>query len=1022
VADVKQTSRDGGARKRRFGPKTIKFAAMLFGLSKIIPLVARRDAALRAHLLSGRGVVQIGLKDRSHGRHFVFAEGRVSSKSGFHPAPDVSMIFKDIDVALKLMAQPLDTRDSVHAAKNFLVTVEGPDELVSWFMKLAAMLPQAGLRHGIPLKDGSRRFTTMTNGGPAHVTVKDGRILRVHPITFGTEDAPSWTIEARGRSFSPVRKATVAPHTLPLKSLVYSENRLLHPMRRVDFDPNGERNPQNRGTSDYVRISWDEALDIVAGEILRMKREHGPGAFCINHGSHHQWGNVGYYLSALMRFGNCVGFTRVHTNPDSWEGWYWGASHHFGNSMRLGNPAAYGTLEDCLEACELIVYWSSDPESQFGAYGGQEGAQRRLWAKELGIETIHINPHLCPTAAFVGGTWIPVRPGGDNALAIAIMHVWMTEGLYDRDYVANRTTGFDEWRAYVLGEVDGVPKTPEWQETETGVPARDVRALARKWGRKKTYLAAGTGGAGFGGACRAPTGLQWARAMILLMAMQGWGRPGVNFGNLQHGSPVDLEFYFPGYAEGGLSGDLAWTAAAPNNYLRMPHILSMNPVQQMIPRQRFPEAILEGKAYGYVMDGTSLEAQFRRFEYPAPGYSKVHMLYRYGSSSMGTITNSNRVARMYRSAELECVVNQSIWFEGEARFADVILPACTQLERWDIGEWANSAAFGHHHQNQVNHRVVALQHKCIEPLGESKSDYQIFWDVCSRLGLGAYFSEGNTELDWCKRVFESSDLPKHISWKDFLRKGYFVVPSEYEPEKRTAVDMRWFAEGRVKDLPEPHPLPGANSGKFGRDLQTQSGKIEFVASSLKRFDAESRDRPPMNVYTPSWEGPAATELHARFPLQLITPHARFSFHTMQDGKDGFVNDVKDHRIEIDGWYYWIVRINPVDAVARGIGQHDLVKVHNDRGAVICAADVTETMVPGVVHSYESSAVYAPLGRPGESVDRGGCMNLLTSDRRQFEKGEAMAASACLVEVETWHADGSESKVQAASLELEEAGQ
>jgi len=102
---------------------------------------------------------------------------------------------------------------------------------------------------------------------------------------------------------------------------------------------------------------------------------------------------------------------------------------------------------------------------------------------------------------------------------------------------AEKTTGFDEWRGYLLGVSDGVPKTPEWQAAETGVPAKDARSLARIWGSRKTYLAAGGLGAGFGGACRSATGAQWARCMVLMMAMQGWGKPGINFGNLQLGVP-----------------------------------------------------------------------------------------------------------------------------------------------------------------------------------------------------------------------------------------------------------------------------------------------------------------------------------------------------------------------------------------------------------------------------------------------------------------------------------------------------
>ncbi len=978
----------------------LMLSVLLFGIAPVIRLVAWKHAAFKEHLKQGSCVVQIKLKDNSQGRIFRFTNGRVSSRRGIDPHPDAAMIFKDAATAVSFMGLPVNHAARIHAAKNFRVAVEGPEELVAWFMQLLNLILTAGIGFGTRMPDGTQRYATMTNGGPVFVYVKDGRIVRTGVIDYDNTDAPSWTIEARGRKFTPTRKATVAPHALALRSIVYSEQRLLYPMKRVDFDPNGNRNCRNRGVSGYERISWDEALDIVSGEILRMKRQHGPGAIAIYHSSHHQWGNVGYYLSALQRFGNAIGVTKIHLNPDSWEGWYWGAMHHFGNSMRLGRSGSYGTLEDCLQECEMIVFWSSDPESHCGAYGGQEGAQRRLWAQELGIKMVHINPYYCPTASLLGGKWFPIRPGTDGALAIAIMYVWIIEGLYDKEYVATRTTGFDEWRDYVLGTSDGVAKTPEWQEAETGIPAKDVRALAREWGSRRTYLSVGMGGTAHGGACRGATGAQWARSMILLMAMRGWGKPGINLGNLQSGAPVDLSFYFPGYAEGGISGDVHGTAAAVNNYVRMPHLLTMNPVQQMIPRQRLPEAILEGHCEGYPTDSVSPEGQFRRIQYPAPGYSRVHMLYRYGGSSFGTIADSSRFADMYRSNELEFVVNQSIWLEGEAQFADIILPACTQLERWDIGEWSNTSGYAHHAQGQLNHRVIAIQHKCIEPLGESKSDYQIFWDITKRLGLGTYYSEGMTEFDWCKRVFESSDLPRHISWKKFLRKGYYVVAAEGE-KTREPVNMRWFAEDRLKDVPEPHPLPGGYSGKFRQGLQTQSGKIEFVPETLKRFDPDSPDRPPLNRYIPSWEGPRAEALYRKFPLQLVTAHARYSFHTATDAKDSVVNDIQDHRVLIDGHYYWIVRISADDARPRGIRMHDVVKVYNDRGAVLCAADVTAAMAPGVVHSCASSASFDPQGEPGKLVDRGGCMNLLTPSRKQVAKSDGMAAMSCLVQIEKW---------------------
>jgi anaerobic selenocysteine-containing dehydrogenase len=107
---------------------------------------------------------------------------------------------------------------------------------------------------------------------------------------------------------------------------------------------------------------------------------------------------------------------------------------------------------------------------------------------------------------------------------------------------------------------------------------------------------------------------------------------------------------------------------------------------------------------------------------------------------------------------------------------------------------------------------------------------------------------------------------------------------------------------------------------------------------------------------------------------------------------------------VNGYYYWVVRLNAQDAQARGIKHHDLVKVYNERGAVVCAAHLTNRLTPGVVHSYASSAVYDPLGEPGNSVDRGGCINQLTSKRSIANKVLGMAPNSCLVQVESW--DGS----------------
>jgi molybdopterin guanine dinucleotide-containing S/N-oxide reductase-like protein len=979
---------------------TMKFSAVLFGMAQSLKLASARFPEFRERLKERNLTAQFLAKDEEIGRWVEFRNGKIRTGSGLHANPDVTLGFKTAAIGAKLLTPPINWLEQINAQKDFVLTMDGPEDLSNWFAQTIMQSQTAGWKFGVPRPDGCMRYCNMTNGGPVFIDVKDDKIVRILPMDFDERDPQPWTIKARGRKFTPPRKTTLAPHGMNAKSIIYSPDRLLYPMKRVDFDPNGERNPQNRGKSGYERISWEEAIKIVADEIKRQKRVHGPGAIAVSHGSHHTWGNIGYYLSALFRFSNAVGMTRVHHNPDSWEGWYWGAVHHWGHTLRVGQSETYGTVEDCLQNAEMIVFWSADPETTSGSYGAQEGTIRRQWLKdkELGIKVVHVDPFYNSSAQFLPGKWFAPKPTTSVAMAMAIAYVWIEEGLYDKEYVRTHTEGFDKWAAYLTGEEDGIPKTPEWQEKETGVPAKDVRALAREWGSKRVYLAPGGWGNGHGGACRNQTGIQWARVMVCLVAMQGLGKPGVNMGNLQWGCPVDFNFYFPGYSDGGMSGDLENTGMPVELYQRMPQLASMNTNGQRIPRIGLPEAIVEGQTFGYPWVGKSIEHQFARFGYPAPGHSPVKMLYKYGGSIFATMNNSNRHVQMYQSDKLEFIVNQSIWFEGEAKFADIILPACTNFERVDISEWAGFGGYGHHGQQQLNHRVIVFQAPAIKPLGESKSDYWIFNEICKHLGLANYFSEGMNEIDWVKRHFDASDLPGVIPWKEFIRRGYYVVPAEKE-KLRAPLSFKWFYENRKKDVPEPHPLPSDYTEEYLKGLQTQSGKLEFECNSLKRFN--DPERPPIVKYDPAWEGPHTAELFGKFPLQMLTPHSKYSFHTQGDGKDSFLLNIEDHRVKIDGYYYWIIRMNPEDAAERGIKKHDIVKVFNERGAVLCAALPTHRLARGVCHGYESAAVYDPMGEPGRSIDRGGCLNLLTPHKTQTSTTHSLAGANALVEIELW---------------------
>jgi molybdopterin guanine dinucleotide-containing S/N-oxide reductase-like protein len=831
-------------------------------------------------------------------------------------------------------------------------------------------------------------LTQCTVGGAVKVHVKDGVITRIRPIVFDETDAPSWTIETQGKKFSPPRMTTLNPYIVPERTRIYSEKRIKYPYKRVDFDPKGKRNPENRGKSGYERISWDEALDIVTGEITRIREKYGPAAITGSTGSHHNWGLLFYKMGPFGRFWQQLGFSFLADNPDSWEGWHWGATHAWGWYWKLGHCDNFDMLEEAMKHTEQIIFWSVDPNTSAGGYCGQDSVIWRIWLKEIGIKAIFIDPWCNFSAAMLGDKWIAPRPGTDAAMAEAIAYVWIKEGTYDKEFVKNRTLGFAEFKKHILGEEDGTPRTPAWAAEICDIPARDITALAREWAAKRTMLGCGAM-CGTAGACRGAYATEWARLMVFLIAMQGIGKPGVNvWGGAAMGAPIDWSFKMPGYSSGGWD---AFSLVAKKG--------AVNKVTQKVYRLLLPESVMNPPVswIGEGFCGQSLEQQFTPNTIPAPGGSEIKMLYRHGGSYISTMTDTNRFVRMYQSPRLEFVVNQDCHWQSETGFADIVLPASTNFEQSDISEWASPGGYGANNTG-CSHRVMIYQKKCIEPLWESKPDYDIYCELAKRLGFYDEYTEGNSREDWIKKIFNISSLPEHVTYEEFKKKGYFVVPSPKGDYKRT-VSNRWYYEGRKCDTPDPaNPLIGTDKAD---KLGTYSGKIEFVSQSLLKHFPDDKERPPLARYIPSWEG-YDSELAKKYPLQLITGHVRFSYHTAHDNKSPWLDEIPVHRVIKDGYAWWTIRIHPSDAEPRGIRHGEIVKMYNERGAVLGVVQITERVRPGLIHSYQAGAKYDPLepGKPG-SIDKGGCTNLLTPSRMVSKNAPGMANNSCLVEISKW---------------------
>ena len=138
-----------------------------------------------------------------------------------------------------------------------------------------------------------------------------------------------------------------------------------------------------------------------------------------------------------------------------------------------------------------------------------------------------------------------------------------------------------------------------------------------------------------------------------------------------------------------------------------------------------------------------------------------------------------------------------------------------------------------------------------------------------------------------------------------------------------------------------------------------------------------------------------------FPLQLVTNHPVYSFHTHADGKNSHVSMIDEHRMEVGGYRYWVLRMSPRDAETRGVQRGNLVRVYNAQASVICAVDVSQLVKAGVTRGNESCAVLDLIETSVGLVDRGGCLNLLTPGGKMSPTADGIMPNTCWVEVEKW---------------------
>jgi anaerobic dimethyl sulfoxide reductase subunit A len=467
-------------------------------------------------------------------------------------------------------------------------------------------------------------------------------------------------------------------------------------------------------------------------------------------------------------------------------------------------------------------------------------------------------------------------------------YVMIDEDLYDRQFIETYTVGFEKFRDYVTGKDDKIPKTPEWAEEITGVPIETTKQLAREYATlwPATLFASWAPG-------RTAFGEQYHRAANTLAAMTG--NIGVAGGHVSGGTE-----YTP-------LGNLGKSLPVPGR---------QNP---LVPVTSIYDALLSGKAGGYPSD--------------------IKLLYILGANLLNQLLNINKGIAALKIPEF--IVVHELFLTPTARFADIILPVTTTLEREDIGQpWLGGPYFIH-------------MDKAIEPLPETKSDLAIFAELASRLGMPNY--NGQADEIWLREFAASTpDLPEYETFK-------------HEGVHPVSVTRPWVAFQEQIENPARHPFP------------TPSGKIEIYSQQIAEMQEPLL--PPVPQYVAAWEG-SGDRLIDRYPIQLVSHHSRARVNSQ------WHNIRRLDKIADD-----VIWLNTGDAHRRGIRDNDKVMVYNDRGQLLSRAFVTACIMPGTA-SLDSGAWFEP---DSNGLDHGGCVNVLTKDKPS--PAGAFPCNSCLVEIE-----------------------
>ncbi|EKO3480861.1 trimethylamine-N-oxide reductase TorA [Vibrio fluvialis] len=724
-----------------------------------------------------------------------------------------------------------------------------------------------------------------------------------------------------------------------IKGIIYSPSRVRYPMVRLDWLKKHKYSAETRGNNRFIRVTWDEAIDLFYRELERVQKQYGPWAL---HAGQTGWNQTGAFHNCTAMMQRAVG---MHGNYITKVGDYSTGAGQTIMPYVLGSTEVYAqgtSWTEILKHSDNIILWANDPVKnlQVGwncethqSFGYLDQLKEKIAKGEVNV--VSVDPVKNKTQRFLQNDHLYINPQTDVAFMLAVAHVLYTEDLYDKKFISTYCLGFDDFIQYVLGNTkDKIERTSEWAAKICGVTPESIRDFARMLVKGRTQLLFGW--------CiqRQEHGEQpyWMGAVLAAMIGQiGLPGGGISYGHHYSGIGVPST----GFAgPGGFPRNLDQGAKPKwdNN--------DFNGYSRTIPVARWIDAILEpGKKINHNGNTVTL-----------PGFK---MMVISGNNPWHHHQDRNKMKRAFQ--KLETVVTIDFNWTATCRFSDIVLPACTQWERNDIDSYGSYSGKG----------LIAM-HRLVDPMFQSRTDFEIMTELTRRFGRHEEFTRGMDEMEWVRSLY--NDCKK-------ANEGKFEMPEFDEFWEQSVLE---FGEGK----------PWVRHADFRKDpeinaLGTPSGFIEITSRKIGRYGYEHCQEHPMwfEKTERSHGGPGSD----KYPFWLQSCHPDKRLHSQMCESEAFRATYAVQGREP-------VYINPMDAKAKGIKEGDLVRVFNGRGQLLAGAVLSDSYPRGVIR-IEEGAWYGPLSEKEGAICTYGDPNTLTLDLGTSELAQATSANTCIVDFE-----------------------